>query len=344
MISAKVIAHSKHSLFGNEIISYEVVMPRYILAEFNTHRMLSKNSASSRAIKFEKLLESVRENPFIPVAWMKDHTGMQGHEYITDEQIIKSLTNNHLYARDSAIEYAIGQSKLGLTKQLVNRLLEPFMWHKVLVTGTEWENFFAQRCPQYEYGYKLGSPEESGKEYFRSRKDLLRMRDSISRDNIIENLSDLEWRKSNRGMADIHMMDLAEAIWDAKNESTPKILQPGEWHIPYGDEATFIYLLDTSVSQKEATEKLIKVSTARCARTSYTVVGEEGKPTDYEKDLVLYDKLLKSGHWSPFEHCAKAMNRTEYISSVSEGCIGWSGNFRGFIQYRKTFANDNHEG
>ena len=44
-------------------------MPRIILAEFNTHRLFSRNSASSRAIPFKKMVQSVLENPFIPIAW-----------------------------------------------------------------------------------------------------------------------------------------------------------------------------------------------------------------------------------------------------------------------------------
>src|ERR1035437_3905890 len=83
-ISAKVIADSKNK-FGNRITTMVVTFPRYILAELNTHRMFSKNSASSRAIPFERLLKSVEENPFIPIAWMKDHKGMQGTEYFTTD-------------------------------------------------------------------------------------------------------------------------------------------------------------------------------------------------------------------------------------------------------------------
>lgn len=85
-ISAKVIGHSI-SAFGDELISYELVFPRYILPEFNTHREFSRNSASSRAIPFNKMVESVENNPFIPIAWQKHHKGMQGKEYFTEEAV-----------------------------------------------------------------------------------------------------------------------------------------------------------------------------------------------------------------------------------------------------------------
>jgi hypothetical protein len=94
-------------------------------------------------------------------------------------------------------------------------------------------------------------------------------------------------------------------------------------------------------------EILIEIATARCARVSYTVVGAESKEHNYQKDIELHDRLLSSGHMSPFEHCARAMTQAEYASYV-KGCInalsteeeakaalGWCNNFRGFVQYRK---------
>lgn len=95
---------------------------------------------------------------------------------------------------------------------------------------------------------------------------------------------------------------------------------------------------------------MLKIATARCARVSYTVVGEEGKEPNYENDVKLHDRLAESGHWSPFEHCAKAMNFGEFDNSFHKGnsgdgpefySNGWSGNFRGFVQYRKMFNNEN---
>ena len=88
MISAKVVADSINES-GNRITSLVVVIPRIVLAELNTHRALSKNSASSRAIPFKKMAKMVEENPFIPIAFQKDHKGMQGTEYFTEEEIKK---------------------------------------------------------------------------------------------------------------------------------------------------------------------------------------------------------------------------------------------------------------
>ena len=76
MIKAEIVAHSL-SQQGDELISVLCTFPRIILAEVNTHRMLSKNTSSSRAIPFKKMVEAVQENPFIPIAWQKERTGKQ---------------------------------------------------------------------------------------------------------------------------------------------------------------------------------------------------------------------------------------------------------------------------
>lgn len=142
-IKAEIIADSLNSK-GCRLTTFITEFPRIVLAELNTHRVFSKNSASSRAIPFEKMLEMVKNNPFIPIKFQKDHKGMQGTEYYegTDhEQCVKDW----LLARDKAIE-AVLNFKLPITKQLRNRLLEPFMWHRVIISATEFENFFALRA------------------------------------------------------------------------------------------------------------------------------------------------------------------------------------------------------
>ena len=105
--------------------------------------MFSRNSASSRAIPFEKMVRMVKGNPFIPLAFQSGHKGMQGAEYLPEDHQTRYCPNTWLRARDAAIEHATYLHKnLNCTKQLVNRLLEPFMWHTVIVTSSEWENFF----------------------------------------------------------------------------------------------------------------------------------------------------------------------------------------------------------
>lgn len=365
-ISAKVIADSKNE-FGNRITTMIVTFPRFILAELNTHRMMSRNSASSRAIPFEKMLDAVENNPFIPMAWQKDHKGMQGSEYFTNRLDIKVCESLWLAARDSAIDIAkrlggINTDAEAVTKQLCNRLLEPFMWHTVIVTATEWENFFALRCPRY----KLTDGLLNNNRTHRSRKDAIKAAKLMEIFPRIDEWKDLDWLRINDGQAEIHMMELAEQMWDVINESIPKELKAGEWHVPFGDytQVEDIQIYDLSVGIKEVrgaidrynhiNELKIKIATAMCARVSYTVVGEENKPTNYENDIKLHDRLAESGHWSPFEHCAQAMSEQERNNSRLifwneqkgdlEIELGVSGNFIGFKQYRKTFQNENITG
>ena len=356
MIQAKIVADSIN-IQGDRLTTLEVVMPRYILAELNTHRMLSKNSASSRAIPFSKMVKEIEERPFVPYAWQKDHKGMQGNEYLENSHLIEEATRLWLKARDNAVMSAtLLNGSVGgkaVTKQLVNRLLEPFMYHKVLVSATEFENLFNLRCPRYQ----IRDCNAEHSKIFKSRKELLKYfkeMDELYYNKLI-NYSIIDWLSVNKGQADIHMMFLAEAIYDAINESIPRKLKEGEWHIPYGDNLNEIDITQvwTKLSTKEnvisITELKAKISIARCARLSYQTLGDN-PVIDYEKDLKLYDSLYKSKHASPFEHVAKAMTESEYNDytrtkpeyDYEENYYkgkkvekGWCRNYRGFIMYRE---------
>lgn len=141
--SAKILADSV-APNGRRLTSIEIVFPRIILAELNTHRQLSKNSASSRAIPIETMLRRVREEPYIPSTWGKNQKGMSASIDL-DERDASKARDIWLHARDAAVAQAEKLLDAGVHKQLTNRLLEPFLWHTVLVTATEWSNFFHLR-------------------------------------------------------------------------------------------------------------------------------------------------------------------------------------------------------
>ena len=128
-ISAEIVADSI-SPQGHRITTFLLTYPRFIHGELMTHRLFSRNSASSRAIPFNKMVQMVKEDPFIPIAWQKDHKGMQGTEYMIGEDTDQSeiLWN---VSKNEAINTAIELHNHGVTKQLGNRLLEPVMWHTV---------------------------------------------------------------------------------------------------------------------------------------------------------------------------------------------------------------------
>ena len=343
MYKCEIIADSL-SPQENRLTSFLVTYPRIVHAEMLRHRMFSRNVASSRAIPFKKMVKDIEENPFIPIAWQKDHKGMQGDEYyditLKEEPGGLDYTNlprRWLRARDTAVSMAkaLAESQnMPVTKQLCNRLLEPFMWVTEIITGTEWDNFFDLRCPKYDL-------EEYG--VFKSKKQAIEYINGFDA-SWLKDYSNLKWLKLNQSQAEIHIQAIAEMMWDAYNESTPKKLESGEWHIPYGDNIDLIGIAKLPI---ELSPKMnVKIATARAARLSYQTLGDNPK-IDYEADIKLHDKLLADNHMSPFEHCARAMTDKEYqsfikgarwfngtVSMFNDDSLGWCRNFRGFIQYR----------
>ena len=375
-IEANIIADSINPK-GDRITTYILTYPRIIHGELMTHRVFSRNSASSRAIPFEKMVKSVTEDPFIPIAFQKGHKGMQGTEYLSKTHkynlntfvsacidtlntkhkdskeylieknrikekvnLVTNLLKNYInetktldewwiFARDKAIETASILYVFDVTKQLCNRLLEPFMWHTVLVTATEYDNFFELRCPRYR------NPDSQL--IYKSKKDFL-----------IKGCLDFspykaeDWYSIDESQAEIHIQALAEAMWDEKNESAPKQLKAGEWHIPFGDRIDDKELQKISIWRdeygdvhgpfyKEFDEEkvinLLKIATARAARLSYMTFENN---IDYQKDIELHDRLLESKHVSPMEHCAQAQDSSN-----------WYANFKGWKSYRKFLEEDN---
>lgn len=128
----------------HRLTTLEVTFPRFILAEFNTHRMLSRNSASSRAIPVEKRIAAVKTQPFIPDVFGANQRGMQALSQIDDDKQVLARAAWMNAMRDAA-NRAEQLAELGVHKQLANRLLEPFLWHTCIVTATDWDNFFHLR-------------------------------------------------------------------------------------------------------------------------------------------------------------------------------------------------------
>ena len=362
-IKAEIITHSKRNNTGEEIITYKLTFPRIILSEVNTYKMLEKNTSSSRAIPFEKMVEVVEKEPFIPLAWQLQHKGMQGTEYLTDPKHIEEKNKNWLEARDKAVACAkvLKQDitvetntesldyyhipNTSLSKNYSNRLLEPFMWTTQLVTGTResFEHLFEQRCPIYELEVCPDSVV-----YARSKKEF------IENYGCFAEKDDLWWLQHNKGQAEIHFIDLAEKMYDALNESTPKELYGEEWHIPFREEI----LKDKELKGIEDLGDLIKMSVCLTAKISYTKIGDENSIT-IEKAREMYERLKNAGHWSCFGHIAKCMTDKEYKSwykgfidtkeyinsfgEVSNGlncdnfvnAQGYNKNLKGFISLRQ---------
>ena len=157
-VAARILADS---IGPNEarITTFEIVVPRIILAEFNTHRLFSRNSASSRAIPVQTMIEKVRNDPFIPFYWGKNQKGMQADQELT-EQEKTAAASEWLLARDQALDRSNALREIGVHKQITNRLLEPFLWHTIIFTATEMSNYIALRtdrmaAPEIRSGSEL---------------------------------------------------------------------------------------------------------------------------------------------------------------------------------------------
>lgn len=145
-ISAQVIEDSL-SPEGVRLTTMQLRYPRAIHAEFMTHRVFSRNSSSSRAIPVHRLVQDVQDDPFFPISWGSNQKGMQAGEELKGEDRKIAWTEWEI-ALDNSIQQAQNLANIGAHKQLVNRILEPFSHINVIVTATDWENFFTLRCHQ----------------------------------------------------------------------------------------------------------------------------------------------------------------------------------------------------
>jgi thymidylate synthase ThyX len=290
----------------DRLTTMEVTFPRMVLAEFNTHRMFSRNSASSRAIPFSKQLARIQRDPFIPSYWGANQAGMQASVEISEETRATAL-QEWTKARDQAIVQAEALHNLGVHKQTVNRLLEPFMWHTVIVTATEWSNFFALRA----------NPDAQPE-----IRTIAEMMKTVYQDSNPTLLNEGEWHLPFVGYTPPLKQFESRNTWlNAVRESA----EEKQWAIAN---------LDTAC----------KVSAARCARVSYLT---HENTRDIDKDLELYERLVSGGHMSPLEHVATPYYKTQAEDvgkddfwMVSRGL--WLGNFRGWKQLRKFIANEDN--
>ncbi len=144
--SARILLDSL-SPAGVRLTTMEARYPRFVHSELMTHRVFSRNAASSRAIPIKRMIAAVREDPAMPIYWGKNQAGMSARAEISGAARARA-ESEWQRALENALESAerLSDSDIDLHKQLVNRILEPFAWITVIITATEWANFFTQRC------------------------------------------------------------------------------------------------------------------------------------------------------------------------------------------------------
>lgn len=310
-ITATIIADSINEK-GNRMTTYELEYPRFIHAEFMTHRILSKNAASSRAIPVSKMIDNIVNSTAVPIHWGKNRKGMQATE--ENDELIPVKINGQLFkvdrqtawllSRDSAIDFAQAFADAGYHKQIVNRIIEPYKMIKVVCSGTEFDNFF----------------------WLRRHTD-----------------------------AQQEIRELADTMYRAYCRNEPYTLFDGEYHLPYITPKVYEKCIEYSENyNKKNREKYnpqslaIKVSASCCAQVSY-----RSTDTGIDKALKIYKQLIESKpiHASPFEHQARPYSKSDVslflikankcgITHISKNSSYWSGNLRGWIQYRHEIPNN----
>jgi len=141
--NVKIIKDSINTA-GNRLTTFELTYPRFVHAELLTHRDFSRSSSSSRAIPTTKLVDRIRETPAMPVWWGKNQKGMQAEKEI-DPDDMREVKKVWLDTRDYCLEMAERLRDMGLHKQIANRIIEPWMFITVLVSATNYENWFHLR-------------------------------------------------------------------------------------------------------------------------------------------------------------------------------------------------------
>lgn len=317
-MSARVILDS---VGPNDVrlTTFELTLPRIVLAEFNTHRMLSRNSASSRAIPFSKMVERVKNDPFIPKRWPKNQSGMQATEYLSLDEA-KHAEADWLTACRRAVEVAEHLANVGgkmhdvyggVHKAICNRLLEPFLWHTIVFTSTELENFYALRADKMAQD-EIREPTEMLIEAYEKSMPM--------------QLKSGEWHLPF--VTDYDLFREENGRWSARHDEAGHI----------GDRGT-LELIDPDWSY------WTKISSARCARVSYLT--HEGK-RDLADDETLFERLVQPGHMSPLEHPARALTREQWRVQATEMASDWIfdrvpvGNFWGWLQFRKTISHEHN--
>lgn len=283
----KVIQRSLAVGTDNYITTIEADYARIIHAELLTHRVFSRNSGSSRAEPSMSIISRVQENPYIPKNWCKNKSGMQAGNPLSPEDA-EAATAAWLEMRDAVVKGCSKLQELKVHKQWANRPLEAFSFIRVVITSTEWDNFF-----------ELRAHEDAQPEFEELARDI---KAAIEQAPIVE-------------------------------------LSNGEWHTPYvtskRENGELRYYNDEGEQITE--EQALLISASCCAQLSY-----RKNNTSLEKAQDIYKLLIESTpkHQSPVEHQATPVGKLykKGITHTSKGLSLWSGNFRGWIQYRQILA------
>lgn len=308
-ISATPILLSKCSETGNKVETWELEYPRFIHGEFMTHRLFSRNAASSRAIPINVIMKQVMTNPAMPIQWGMNQSGMQAGK-------VSKSTASCIWAWKKA---AVGSvlaakvlQKLGLHKQIVNRVMEPFMRMKVVVTATDWDNWY------YLRNHPDAQPEihELARVMLEKREDMV--------DDYLE-LQPGEW----------HLPYVHNGFIDDDLE---------------GGQRIQTFFADEECTEELTLQGALKISSSCCAQVSYRkndqsiekankiwdqLVGMtpvHASPFEHQGKVMINGgenyPIPSPGFWE------------DGVTHIDKDCKFWSGNLKGFIQHRQLIKNN----
>lgn len=307
--SAKVIADSITET-GNRLITFEAICWRPVLAEQNTHCVLARNSASSRAIPVGKQLDRFREDFAAPIVWPREQKGMQGGsdlegQDLDDAQRLWSRTAAYIHATISDYVEKHPDPGTRLHKSMLNRLLEFGLWQKQAISATQWDGYYWQRC------HKDAEPHIQA---------MAKAMYHAAQESTPTLLLPGQWHKPYWAENGGHETDAADALALAHETCA-------------GGED------DVAADAEEIAKQC---SVGRCARTSYMT--QDGI-RDLQEDLNLYARLTANRvgsedppHASPLEHVATPWpENIQYVtmpSGKSMGPLPKLGKFVGWLQLR----------
>ena len=277
-IESKLLLASLNTATGDILYTFEWTFPRIILSEINTHRVLSRNTASSRAIPGKRQRQRVLDDPFIPLHIGANKKGMQAGDELDGWKrwLAEKVWE---YSRYPAVLAGFVLDKLGVHKQIVNRVYEPWTWTKQLVSFTDHKNLVSLRAheaaePHFqELAYQFKKQIQDAEFILRSASMSQGPTDGWICGGVLQRLS------------------------------------PGKWHLPY---------ITKEEMARYDNNVLCKISSARCARVSYDMP-DTGVKSTVDQDLDLYKRLAGSDpkHLSPTEHPAQATSYQGRIGNFS---------------------------
>lgn len=326
-ITAKVIADSI-GVKSPRLTTFQLKYPRFIHSEIMTHRVFARNASSSRAIPVERQIAAILEDTAMPMHWGKNQKGMQA-----DEEIRTPVK----YTRTRSVP------------------VRPMHGE-----GIDWTDIAHQNV----VAYVSGTPEQAWLEARDRAIDIARgfikagyhkqivnrLLEPYSHINVVvtaTNYDNLFWLRRHKD-AQPEFKILADCMWEELQESTPQLLNPGEWHLPYVTEQDRNHVWFTQGQDNNVFEDYIgledlkQISASRCARTSYMT--HDGKTPDLNADLDLYVRLVGGEplHASPVEHQAtpdefdiEEDGRAHWKNPELSGCFN-----DGWVQFRKTMPNE----